>query len=129
MRSPGSPLGGTVFLPVLVQLLVRNNGMAGKGLLGSFETKLFLQFLITDVCRVLKGHAPLGKRLGGDGKCELAVLRLRVEHAVIVISAPGSVFKSKILNLHLHSPHGRAARARAAAAASAGAEPGFGFRP
>src|SRR5207249_12250995 len=114
MRSPRSPLGGTVFLPVLVQLLVRNNGMAGKGLLGSFETKLFLQFLITDVCRVLKGHAPLAKRLGGDGKCELAVLRLRVEHAVVVISAPGSVFKSKILNLHRHSPHGRAAPARAA---------------
>src|SRR6266566_3194820 len=127
MRSPSPFLGRTVFLPVLVEFLVGNSGTAGKRLLGSLETKLFLQFLITDVCRILIGHAPLGKRLGGDGKCELAVLRLRDEHAVVVISAPGSVFKSKILNLHRHSPHGRAPTPAPLCSSKRGRGAWFGF--
>src|SRR5437763_15555246 len=73
--SPSPFLGGTVFLPVLVEFLVGNSGTAGKGLLGSFETKRFLQFLIADVCGVLRGDAPLGTRLGGGGKRELTPVR------------------------------------------------------
>jgi len=61
--SPGEFPGGAVCGAIGVEFLIRNGTVGPQGSLLSFRRERSLQYLVTEVCGVLKKDLPLGKRL------------------------------------------------------------------
>lgn len=97
---------------VFVEFLVRNDGVPGERLFGGLEAECPLQLLIADVRSILIGYVSLNKRLTGNRKCKLPILRIRGDHPIGIISAPRPVLKSQVLDPHRRFPLPWVARAR-----------------
>ena len=123
---PGSALGGTVFLEILVEFLIGKCGVARKGLLRGFQVKVLAQFLIAKVGRVLVRHALLNERLIGNREGEFAVLSFLIHDQVEVIPASRLQLKTQILDLHRRLHPNLSAGARILAGGQdASVAPGF----
>jgi hypothetical protein len=87
-------------LSIGIEFLVGKGGTAGQGMLGSLEVQGFLEFLIAEASRILKGQMLLVKRTVGDGEDELAVVYLLVDHPVGVLTPVRFQLKPEVLDLN-----------------------------
>jgi len=90
-----------MFLPILVKFLVREGEAAGKSLLGGFEVKRPLQFLIANVGAVLIRDMPVDERPERDREREFALIGLGVNHAIRVISTAYACLETEVLDVHV----------------------------